>query len=238
MHVMTLRYEVDDRIFRYTMYVHNKTFMELIRRTDEEWLGKGRLLWWTDWGRENARMVVCHMDFHWLRYVHGTRVVCPPERVTESRVPGQGVLQRIKVLDFNLRPYLPRPSYLQDEEASPTSTPPVQPAPVSWPVVDGEEASLSPSRENDRNNSTVNGDVVETSLVLEPSQIVCEAVFKEPVETTLPYRMVSRVTRVPQGTHGSWWGFSGFMMDEERLIGLKSTALSEGDMCEIMVYTL
>jgi len=231
MHVMTLRYQVDNRVFRYTMYVHNKTFLDLIRRKEEERqeMGKAkRVLEWSEWGRENTRMVACHLDFHWLRYVYGTRVVCTPERVTDAQVPGMGVLQRVKVFDFNLRPYLPRPAYLRDEEDSPIGT-----ESASIPL-----SSVPMDVDSDSDTSALNGDVVETSLVLEPSQIVCDAVFKEPVETMLPYRAVSRVMRVPVGGRGSWWGFSGFMLDEERLIGLKSTALSEGDMGEITVFTL
>jgi hypothetical protein len=54
--------------------------------------------------------------------------------------------------------------------------------------------------------------ITDRKLVLEPSRILPNAVFTEPVISTLPYHSLSRTDTVR---------YSGFMIDEERLVGLK-----------------
>lgn len=247
MHVTTMRYHADNRVFRYIMYVNNKTFLDLVKKRKEEWGPTGKkVLSWSEWGREATRITASLWEFHWLRYVYGTRVVCPPERVPDGNLPNAGLVQRIRLLDFNVRAYLPRPSYLDGDEqlgeAGPAprvssqsdsdpngvSSPPAPYIPAPTRTVESEMNSYISEEP-----AELNGDVIETSLNLEPSQVVCDAVFKDPVETTLPYRTVTRTMRVPPGGLGSGhWGYSGFMIDEERLIGLK------GDMGDVTVFTL
>jgi hypothetical protein len=54
--------------------------------------------------------------------------------------------------------------------------------------------------------------ITDRKLVFEPSRILPNIVFTEPVISFLPYHSLSRVDTVR---------YSGFMIDEERLVGLK-----------------
>ncbi|KAI0272083.1 hypothetical protein BGY98DRAFT_168578 [Russula aff. rugulosa BPL654] len=49
---------------------------------------------WEEWGPHGTRFFVLAMGFQWLRYVHGTRVVCPVLQATGE--------SRVEVLDFNV----------------------------------------------------------------------------------------------------------------------------------------
>ncbi|KLO10377.1 hypothetical protein SCHPADRAFT_832626 [Schizopora paradoxa] len=53
------------------------------------------------------------------------------------------------------------------------------------------------------------------------------SVFKKPVKSSLPYREVITKAALP---------YSGFMIDDERIIGLQSLAFSDGDMRNVDVY--
>ncbi|OBZ73464.1 hypothetical protein A0H81_06795 [Grifola frondosa] len=65
-------------------------------------------------------------------------------------------------------------------------------------------------------------------LLLEPTTLAAGMVFEEDVTTSLPYSLSLRT-----GT----FNYSGYMLDDERLIGMKSMALADGDMTDIDVYT-
>ncbi|KII84882.1 hypothetical protein PLICRDRAFT_179210 [Plicaturopsis crispa FD-325 SS-3] len=64
-------------------------------------------------------------------------------------------------------------------------------------------------------------------LVLEESIIYKEQIFVDDFSTSLPYRVLGRMVK----SH-----YSGFMIDEQRILGLNSTAFSEADMKEIDVF--
>jgi hypothetical protein len=54
--------------------------------------------------------------------------------------------------------------------------------------------------------------ITDRKLVLKPSRIAANVVFTEPVITCLPYHTLCRTDTVR---------YSGFMIDEERVVGLK-----------------
>ncbi|KAG2753864.1 hypothetical protein P692DRAFT_20796932 [Suillus brevipes Sb2] len=60
-----------------------------------------------------------------------------------------------------------------------------------------------------------------------PTTILSDCIFPGPVETSLPYR-VSRRDELK--------GFSGVMIDEQRLIGLRSPSFADGDMGDLYVF--
>ncbi|KAG1769125.1 hypothetical protein EV702DRAFT_1140109 [Suillus placidus] len=60
-----------------------------------------------------------------------------------------------------------------------------------------------------------------------PSIICSGCIFSGPIETSLPYRVCRR---------DELKGFSGVMIDEQRLIGLKSPSFADGDMKDLHVF--
>ncbi|KAG1834914.1 hypothetical protein DFJ58DRAFT_821238 [Suillus subalutaceus] len=60
-----------------------------------------------------------------------------------------------------------------------------------------------------------------------PSIILSDGIFSGPVETSLPYRVCRR---------DELKGFSGVMIDEQRLIGLKSPSFADGDIKDLYVF--
>jgi hypothetical protein len=60
-----------------------------------------------------------------------------------------------------------------------------------------------------------------------PSIILSDTIFVGPVETNLPYRICRR---------DELKGFSGVMIDEQRLIGLKSPSFADGDIKDLYVF--
>jgi len=70
--------------------------------------------------------------------------------------------------------------------------------------------------------------LIYNELINCPSHIPRGNIFKDSVMTYLPYHAVSRED--PQS-------YSGFMIDEERIIGLKSDAFADGDTDDIDVFT-
>ncbi|KAF8998302.1 hypothetical protein BDQ17DRAFT_1362390 [Cyathus striatus] len=57
---------------QYTLFVHNRTLMKFVEGFNE---GKERIIRWEDWGPQNTRLFARPIPPHWLRYVHGERVV-------------------------------------------------------------------------------------------------------------------------------------------------------------------
>ncbi|KAG1861347.1 hypothetical protein C8R48DRAFT_762333 [Suillus tomentosus] len=58
--------------------------------------------------------------------------------------------------------------------------------------------------------------------------ILPDCLFPSPIETNLPYRVCRR---------DELEGFSGVMIDEQRLVGLKSPSFADGDMKDLHVFT-
>jgi len=67
----------------------------------------------------------------------------------------------------------------------------------------------------------------EHHYVSERTVIHDPTVFKRDVESCLPYREVITKEEFP---------YSGFMIDDERIIGLSATAFANGDMRQIDVF--
>ncbi|KAH9024628.1 hypothetical protein EDB85DRAFT_2150360 [Lactarius pseudohatsudake] len=96
-HVFTLHHDPGAHRGRWQpvcFVMHNRTLMRYVEAYRDD--GAGAMdVPWEEWGPTETRFSVLAMRFQWLRYVHGTRVVCP-------------VLQpsgecRVEVLDFNMR---------------------------------------------------------------------------------------------------------------------------------------
>lgn len=154
------------------------------------------------------------------RYVHGLRVVCPPS----SSQPGEfGCV--LEVFDFNIHPKrLPEAQNTtrhtqtsgrgmsKDTEgnvnegqagnpcsSTPNSSPP---SPSSAPT---RPPTLTPS-------STVTHEVSYT-IHIEPSKVTVPGVFTDTVVSKLPYSRTVRKDLTAM--------YSGFMIDDERIVGLK-----------------
>ncbi|EKM51060.1 uncharacterized protein PHACADRAFT_103833 [Phanerochaete carnosa HHB-10118-sp] len=89
-HVMTLTY--GERQQRFHLFVKNSFLLSLISDTK-------KTLDWKDWGPKNTRFFEHNVQFQWLRYVHGQRVILPPVLPTA----GADVTMMF-VLDFNVHP--------------------------------------------------------------------------------------------------------------------------------------
>ncbi|KAI9450177.1 hypothetical protein F5148DRAFT_610145 [Russula earlei] len=72
--------------------VHNRTLMQYVDVYREEAGAADEP--WEQWGPNGTRFFVLAIGFQWLRYVHGTRVVCPVLQPTGE--------SRAEVLDFNV----------------------------------------------------------------------------------------------------------------------------------------
>lgn len=103
----------------------------------------------------------------------------------------------------------------------------------SWPLPQATlciiDFNLHPKRIDDpvpvTNSQGMEG---KFEVVLDRSTIQANAVFLNDVVTYLPYSLSSRT--------GSF-NYSGFMIDDERIIGMKSMAFADGDMSDVDVYT-
>ncbi|KAF9222211.1 hypothetical protein BS17DRAFT_736128 [Gyrodon lividus] len=201
---------------RWCVFLHNRTLEAYIRRQVVE-KESGRMpvvVPWEAWGRMNTRMLPHNGMFKWLRYVHGQRVIVP------SMVgPGKS---RMQVLDFNFR----------DHDVS-------HQRPYTIPDIDSSDprcglgADLktgggdSGSSIGTRAERSLVGTQVE--IVDYPTRIELTNFFAENVETCLPFRSTTRDVMA---------NYSGVMIDDERLVGLKDGAFSTGDMKEIDVFTM
>lgn len=104
-HVMTLTY--GERQQRFHLFVKNSFLLSLIS-------DKKKTLEWEDWGHAHTRFFEHNVQFQWLRYVHGQRVILPP--VLPSPDSKESMMF---VLDFHVLPKrlhdpahdLPRPEH-------------------------------------------------------------------------------------------------------------------------------
>ncbi|KAH9051375.1 hypothetical protein EDB83DRAFT_2226136 [Lactarius deliciosus] len=152
--------------------MHNRTLIRYVEAHRDD--GAGAMdVPWEEWGPTETRFFVLAMGFRWLRYVHGTRVVCP-------------VLQpsgecRVEVLDFNVR-----------ASRAPTAAEKLAALQLGIDLTEPVEGSR---------------------LVCEPSVFPTAGIFAKEVVTRLPYYSVPAL-----GQHES---YVGYMIDEQRLLGLK-----------------
>ncbi|KAH9031019.1 hypothetical protein EDB85DRAFT_2146365 [Lactarius pseudohatsudake] len=168
--------------------MHNRTLMRYVETYRDD--GSGAVdVPWEEWGPAETRFFVLAMGFQCLRYVHGSRVVCP-------------VLQpsgecRVEVLDFNVH-----------ASRAPTV---VEKFAASRLGVDLEEP------------------IEGSQLVCEPSVFPAGGVFAKEVVTRLPYYSVP--------APGQRESYVGYMIDEQRLLGLKASPFTDGDLGDVDVYT-
>ncbi|KAH9018318.1 hypothetical protein EDB84DRAFT_1626704 [Lactarius hengduanensis] len=74
--------------------MHNRTLMRYVEAYCDD--GASAMdVPWEEWGPTETRFFVLAMGFQWLRYVHGTRVVCPVLQPSGECL--------VEVLDFNVR---------------------------------------------------------------------------------------------------------------------------------------
>ncbi|KAH6902609.1 hypothetical protein BKA70DRAFT_641092 [Coprinopsis sp. MPI-PUGE-AT-0042] len=94
MHVFHLTYLtlVDFGRPTYTLYVPSSL---LLKHTLSSKSARPELIRWEQWG-PGTRLMNVQSFYPWLRYVHGSRVVCPP------------TLDHIRILDFNIQWSLPQ----------------------------------------------------------------------------------------------------------------------------------
>lgn len=130
------------------------------------------------------------------RYVHGLRVVCPPS----SSQPGEfGCV--LEVFDFNIHP-----KKLPEAENTTRN------ARTSGRGV-GNDTEGDPTRPSTPIPSSIIPHEVSYTIHTEPSTISAPGVFVNTVISKLPY---SRAVRKDLAAM-----YSGFMIDDERVVGLK-----------------
>ncbi|KAN0133523.1 hypothetical protein V8E53_008691 [Lactarius tabidus] len=167
--------------------VHNRTLM---RYVDDHRDGVAMDVPWEEWGPTGTRFFVLAMGFQWLRYVHGTRVVCP--------VLQPSGFSRVEVLDMNVHALR---------------------TPTAAEKLAGSRLGID-----------VEKPPVGSRLVTEPSVFPAGGVFAKEVVTELPYYAVP--------APGQDEGYVGYMIDEQRLLGLKASPFTDGDLGDVDVYTL
>lgn len=188
-HVFTLHHDPSVHRGRWQpacFVVHNRTLMRYVGLYRE---GGATDVPWEEWGPKGTRFFVLAMGFQWLRYVHGTRVVCPVLQPTGN--------SRVEVLDFNVHA-LRAPTAAEKLAASRLGIDPEKPA-------------------------------VGSRLVCEPSVLPAGGVFAKEVITELPYYAV------PAPGKGEL--YVGYMIDEQRLLGLKASPFTDGDLGDVDVFT-
>ncbi|KAH8105215.1 hypothetical protein BXZ70DRAFT_904443 [Cristinia sonorae] len=167
---------------RFHLFLKNSFLFSFVKNYD----GQRKTLRWDEWGPDNTRFLEHSIQFQWLRYVHGQRVVLPPLPVPNH----PNVISRLCVLDFNVHP-----KRIDD----PCGATPGRHGGLTYEVFDEE------------------------------SFIPAGTIFENDVVSRLPYSVASKLGR---------FGYSGFLIDEERLIGMKlSMAFAEGDLSDIDVFT-
>ncbi|OAX35169.1 hypothetical protein K503DRAFT_793915 [Rhizopogon vinicolor AM-OR11-026] len=146
---------------RFCLFFKSSTPLRYVRKHREQRPEGAFEVPWDEWGPQGTRMLHHQVQYQWLRYVHGHRVVFPV---------ASGSMHQMQVLDFNIR---------KSERQALTTQP----------------------------DSRARIEVVDY-----PSTISSDNIFLSPIETSLPYCIYRR---------DELQGFSGVMIDERRLIGLK-----------------
>ncbi|KIP07609.1 hypothetical protein PHLGIDRAFT_413636 [Phlebiopsis gigantea 11061_1 CR5-6] len=185
-HVMSLTY--GDRSPRFHLFLKNSFLLGLA--TGEEDARAKRVLAWEQWGPDNTRFFEHNVQFQWLRYVHGHRVVLPPVAL-ESEDP-EDTSSVMFVMDFQVHPKRTRDPCDDVPHADPAHT---------W-------------------GYQVNADA---------SQVAVPTLFTRTVTSRLPYAISHRIGD---------FGYTGFMLDDARIVGLKDSAFSEGEFNDIDVFTM
>jgi len=189
-HVFTLHHDPAAHRGRWQpacFVVLNRTLIQYVDDYREE-VGTADVLW-EEWGPQGTRFFVLAMGFQWLRYVHGTRVVCPVLQPSGE--------SRVEVLDFNMH------------HASRTQT---------------MAEKLAATRLGIDIEQRPEG----ARLVCEPSVFPAGLVFAKEVITSLPYYSVP--------APGQSEPYVGYMIDEQRLLGLKASPFTDGDLGDVDVY--
>ncbi|KAF9236004.1 hypothetical protein BU15DRAFT_89346 [Melanogaster broomeanus] len=173
--------------------------------------------------RRHARSGVVPFDVHWEEWgPANTRVLLHDGMFKWLRyVHGQRVVltsalesgrSRIKVLDFNIRDVGPRQYTTPDPDSNARCGLSMDPLPAA----DSGSCHAACSHSHG-------------VLVDYPTRIEMPNFFAGSVESCLPYRETRRDEMAE---------YSGVMIDDERLVGLKDGAFSAGDMKEIDVYMM
>ncbi|KAI0251641.1 hypothetical protein BJV78DRAFT_415852 [Lactifluus subvellereus] len=188
-HVFTLHHDPTTQRGRWQpacFVVHNRTLMRYV----EEACGKEAAadVPWEAWGPRGTRFFVLANGFQWLRYVHGTRVVCPVLQPSGD--------SRVEVLDFNVH---------------------VTRAPTAAEKLAATRLGIDLEQPPEG-----------ARLVCEPSVFPAGEVFAKQVVTALPYYSVPAPGQREQ--------YVGYMIDEQRLLGLKASPFTDSDLGDVDVY--
>jgi len=189
-HVFTLHHDPAAHRGRWQpacFVVHNRTLIQYVDAYREE-VGAADVPW-EEWGPQGTRFFVLAMGFQWLRYVHGTRVVCPVLQPSGE--------SRVEVLDFNVH---------------------ASRAPTTAEKLAATRLGIDPEQPPEG-----------AHLVCEPSVFPAGLVFAKEVVTSLPYYSVP--------APGQLEPYVGYMIDEQRLLGLKASPFTDGDLGDVDVYT-
>jgi len=191
-HVFTLHHSLDMHRVRWQpacFVMHNQTLMQYVDAHRERKEAGAVDVPWEEWGPHGTRFFMLAMGFQWLRYVHGTRVVCPVLQPTGE--------SRVEVLDFNVH-----------ASRGPTVGEKLAAARM------GIDAARPPEG---------------SRFVCEPSAFAADTVFANEVVTALPYYSMP--------APGQCESYVGYMIDEQRLLGLKASPFTDGNLGDVDVYT-
>ncbi|KAH9483418.1 hypothetical protein JR316_0002884 [Psilocybe cubensis] len=105
-------------IYHYLMFVKTRTLINYARRRivevksemeieDDTNKDDGLVVEWGQWGEYNTRLFPMETPMHWLRYVHGHRVICSSQLFHRGSIPTSSPRNGItfNILDFNHNPY-------------------------------------------------------------------------------------------------------------------------------------
>ncbi|KDQ52517.1 hypothetical protein JAAARDRAFT_40121 [Jaapia argillacea MUCL 33604] len=214
------------------------------------------ILTWDEWGPDHTRFLPLSFQFQWLRYVYGSRVCCPPIPIHPYVGGEERPAQMMQVLDFNVHPPRRGPSALPISGSLDSSTN----SSSRCSSFAEEEDGLLVKTNLVLHATTLNAD----SIFQQP--VTSRLGYKRVSRVLMgKARRLGRVVGGGAGgmvtgmrddddedgdsedeedggragnaeEEGELEEFSGFMIDDERIIGLRSTAFSDGDMSEICVF--
>jgi hypothetical protein len=187
---------------------------------------------WEAWGPADTRILPQYAPFGWLRYAHGSRVVLPPMLTGDGDDPDT----LLRVLEFGVRPGVwghedkfgaeageggSHRSGARSRSSSPSSTSLSSGTEIARPEVLRSVSSPGLGRGGEDGDEAGDQDWRTISPMFEwTTEDMKATVFARPVHTCLPFVVLERQERRQD------WQYKAFMIDEQRLIGLKVGSVS------------
>ncbi|KIJ62437.1 hypothetical protein HYDPIDRAFT_30404 [Hydnomerulius pinastri MD-312] len=202
---------------KFCVFFHNRMLEGYIGRHAEQEDNGGIpvVIPWEEWGPANTRFLPHNGTFQWLRWAF-TLDVHPISSASIEYVHGQRVIVPSLVEQGKSR--------MQVLDFNIRNTPRQNCYTNSSSDSDAESGADSDTEFTYHPKNHTHVELIDyTTFVDVPT------IFPEPVRSSLPYREMRRDEMAD---------YSGVMIDDERLVGLKYPAFSNGDMKDIHVFTM